>query len=114
MSEEVEVYDRTKVFALIIGLVSAGVLIYFFTMVIDFNEIGFNEVQLEVPIILEPGKDGIKDDYIKFLDFGISGDDIVDIQSTPCEIFSGNQSSLLSADNKYKVIFDQRRNECGL
>ncbi len=118
MSEEYEeVYDRTKVFALIIGLVSAGVLVVFF-LTVDFEQIKFPEIQLEeqtesqIPVQLEPGKDVIKDDYFKFIDFGISLDDIVDIQSMPCSVFSNNDT--LSTDSKYQNIFDQRRLECGL
>jgi len=124
MSEDYEeVYDRTKVFALIIGLVSIGVLIVFF-LTVDFEQIKIPqieipEIQLQeqtrsepIPDQLEPGKDVIKDDYFKYLDFGISIDDIVDIQSMPCSVFSANDT--LSTDSKYQNIFDQRRLECGL
>lgn len=119
MSEEYEeVFDRTKVFALIIGLVSVGVLIVFF-LTVDFEQIKIPEIQIpitetetQIPVQLEPGKDVIKDEYFKYIDFGISLDDIVDIQSMPCSVFSGNDT--LSTDSKYQNIFDQRRLECGL
>jgi len=118
LSEEYEeVYDRTKVFALIIGLVSVGVLIVFF-LTVDFEQITIPEIQFQeqtesqIPVQLEPGKDVIKDDYFKYIDFGISIDDIVDIQSMPCSTFGQNDS--LSTDSKYQNIFDQRRLECGL
>ena len=123
MSEEYEeVYDRTKVFALIIGLVSVGVLVVFF-LTVDFEQIKIPEIQIpeiqlqeqtesQIPVQLEPGKDVIKDDYFKYIDFGISIDDIVDIQSMPCSAFEQNDT--LSTDNKYQNIFDQRRLECGL
>ncbi len=122
MSEEYEEeFDRTKVFALIIGLVSVGVLIIFLATV-DFEQIVIPEIQLDetifetesqIPDQIEPGKDVIKDEYFKYLDFGISIDDIVDIQSIDCNVFH-NQNNSLSTDSKYENIFDQRRNECGL
>jgi len=121
LSEEYEeVFDRTKVFALIIGLVSVGVLIVFF-LTVDFEQIKIPEIPeiqlqeqtiIKPPVQLEPGKDVIKDDYFKYIDFGISIDDIVDIQSMPCESFG--QNGTLSTDSKYQNIFDQRRLECGL
>jgi len=131
LSEEYEeVFDRTKVFALIIGIVSVGVLIVFF-MTVDLEQIVIPEIvipEIEIPEIqlqeqtitepqipdeLEPGKDVIKDEYLKYLDFGLSMDDIVDIQSMSCSVFSSSNDTL-STDNKYQNIFDQRRLECEL
>ncbi len=121
MSEEYEEeYDRTKVFALIIGLVSVVVLIIFLATV-DFDQI-IPEIQLDetifetesqIPDQLEPGKGVIKDEYFQYLDFGLSIDDIVDIQSIDCNVFH-NQNNSLSTDSKYENIFNQRKNECGL
>lgn len=131
MSEDYEeVYDRTKVFALIIGLVSVGVLVVFF-LTVDLEQIVLPEIEIpkiEIPVIqlqeqtitepqipdeIEPGKDAIKDDYFKYLDFGLSMDDIVDIQSMPCSVFSSSNNTL-STEGKYQNIFDQRRLECEL
>lgn len=62
------------------------------------------------PIIDAEDKRGlIKPEYEKFIEFGITIDDIVDIQNMSCLSFDeGN----ISTDPKYAEIFEQRRTEC--
>ncbi len=62
------------------------------------------------PIINAEDKRGlIKPEYEKFIEFGITIDDIVDIQNMSCLSFDeGN----ISTDPKYAEIFEQRRTEC--
>jgi len=64
----------------------------------------------ESPIIeVEDKRDLIKPEYEKYIDFGITIDDIVDIQFMPCLSFEeGN----FSQESKYIEIFKQRRSEC--
>jgi len=52
----------------------------------------------------------VKPNYQKFVDFGISVDDIIDIQDMDCLAFEND--SLISKDPKYTMIFEQRRSEC--
>lgn len=57
----------------------------------------------------------IKPEYEKYLETGISEDDILDIQSMNCNWFDfNNASSVISDDPKYERIFEQRKSECGV
>ena len=125
MSEEYEeVFDRTKVFALIIGLVSVAVLIVFF-LTVDFEQIKIPEIEIPIEIpeieiqeqpVQQTTTENIKPEYQKYIEFGLTEDDIIDIQSMLCGFFDDeiNNGTELSTDSKYQNIFDQRRLECGL
>jgi hypothetical protein len=124
LSEEYEeVFDRTKVFALIIGLASVAVLIVFF-LTVDFEQIQIPEIQIPIEIpeieiqeqpVEQTRTENIKPEYQKYIEFGLTEDDIIDIQSMPCGFFDDTISNgtELSTDNKYETIFDQKRTECG-
>ena len=114
---------------------SVGVLILFLATVdfeqieipieipeIEIPEIEIPEIEIQEQVEQEPVQqtttENIKPEYQKYIEFGLTEDDIFDIQSMPCGIFddlatNGTQSQL-STDSKYETIFDQRRNECGL
>ena len=95
-----------------------------FFLTVDFEQIQIPEIQIPVmeiqeqPVIEQEQTttENIKPEYQKYIEFGLTEDDIIDIQSMPCSFFdvSVNNGTELSTDSKYQNIFDQRRLECGL
>ncbi len=121
MSEEYEeVYDFKKI--IIIGGIIALVVILSAWVFISINFESWLEFpnpildfpeflpEIELPDLPELTDLDIKPNYRKFLDFGISADDIQDIQNMDCISFENE--ALISTDPKYTMIFEERRSEC--
>ena len=132
-----EGYDLKKVGALILGIILAVIVVSMFIGLINIQipEITIPEMQTEqaqqtntepetmqeppqptpispviqVPEDIENKRELIKPEYEKYLDFGLSVDDIVDIQFLSCEIL---ETEDISQDPKFVQIFKQRLSEC--
>ena len=125
MSEEYEeVYDFKKIIIVggIIALVVILSALVFISINTDWFESFENWLEFPNPILDFPEfipkielptmnqDEDIKPNYRKFLDFGISADDIKDIQNMECITFENE--ALISKDPKYTMIFEERRSEC--
>lgn len=134
MAEEVEYeegYDLKKIGALALGIILVVIVVSMFFGLIEIPEITIPEIQTEqpntepetiqeqppapispvivVPEDIENKRELIKPEYEKYLNFGLSADDIVDIQFLSCEIL---ETEDVSEDPKYTQIFNQRLSEC--
>lgn len=124
MSESIEYggYDPKKV-GLLIGIIAIAIIILtalfgLFDIKYDFPKIEFPKTentesqQQEIDFVQQNTDQKLKlinENYIIYLDRGISADDIVDIQTMPCSLFGQNMTS---EDPKYIEILQQRSNEC--
>lgn len=110
MSEEYdEVYDFKKI-GIVIGVIGiVAIIVIFFAGLFTETLSEFMPV-IELPVLPELTDLDIKPNYRKFLDFGISADDIKDIQNMDCISFENE--ALISKDPKYTMIFEERRSEC--
>lgn len=113
MTEEIkEVIDYKKIL-IVIGLVSLGIVV-----LIIINPINITLPTIALPVLTEENKpvtektDPIKPEYQKYLDLGISYDDVLDFQDMECTIF--NTPEMISTDTKYTAIIEQRKIDCGL
>jgi len=121
-----EVFDFKKI-AIVIGIIGIVVIIVIFfaglftsslfntdfpNPILDFPEF-LPEIELPEMTQQQSIEDewlNVKTNYQKFVDFGISVDDILDIQDMDCSSFEND--SLISKDSKYTMIFEERRSEC--
>lgn len=121
MSEEEyeDEYDPKRIGALIIVLAVVSFILLVFFEIIDFGTFDFSSIELpktektnEVIETPNPNIEGIKPEYQKYIDFGISNDDIIDFQNLDCTVFEPENENLLSTDPKFEQIIQQRRSEC--
>lgn len=111
MTEEVkEVIDYKKIILVIIGIV---IPIAGFIVLNPGNYITLPTIQMQedIPIITEKTIP-VKPEYQKFLDLGVSYDDVLDFQDMDCTVF--NTPEMISTDTKYTSIIEQRKIDCGL
>lgn len=111
--EEYDGYDLKKIGILIGGcVIAAGIIL---TLLF-----GFIDIDIELPPIKIPKTESqpriidnnINPEYVKYLDFGISEDDIIDIQELDCIMFEPENANYMPNDTKYTEILNQRRAEC--
>lgn len=111
MTEEYkEVTDYKKILivsGIIGGIIAVGLSLYslddFGMLIPDFSE-------KQEPTELEKQLSMIQEEYKKFIDLGISADDVLNFQEMPCETF--NTPEMISTDPKYTAIIEQRRSDC--
>ena len=107
--KEVIDYKKIGLIGLVIGV--AILLIMLFIMPIFTQNIAPKEIE---KIVEQPEQNQIrpeiKPQYQKFIDLGITEDDVVDFQEMPCEIFDTPEK--ISPDPKYTAIIEQRKSEC--
>lgn len=112
MSEEFkEVTDYKKIF-IIAGIIVAGIAVLALLNPIQnitLPELIFNpQEEKQVTEKTIP----IKQEYEKYLDLGISYDDVLDFQDLPCQIF--DTPEMISPDSRFTAIIEQRKIDCGL
>lgn len=103
-----EVTDYKKI-GLVIGLVVCVAIILFLFLAskpFEFPETSMSQEQQLEQIKPQP----VREEYQKFIDLGLSIDDIIDFQEMPCETF--NTPEMISTDPKYTAIIEQRRSDC--
>ena len=127
--EEVEYeegYDLKKVGALILGIILVVIVATMFLGLINIEipeitipEITIPETQNQItndqtapqePTQVQIPNNNLRPEYEKYFDFGLSVDDIIDIQNMDCSVFTANGT--MSTDPKFTGIFEQRRSEC--
>lgn len=131
MSEEYElVFDYKKIALLIIGIMAVMLVVFIiisgelpsFLSEIKIPEIALPEIELPVQSTQPTTQEQIpqpeppeqmKGEYQQYLGFGLSEDDIIDIQSMNCSLFSQGNATM-SEDPKFTLIFEQRKAECDL
>lgn len=112
MTEEVkEVIDYKKIGIIAIICIGFAGLIFIVLSPI----LSIQLPQLNLPQIQEDQTektDQIKPEYQKYLELGISKDDVLDFQTMSCSVF--NTPELLSTDTKYTSIIEQKKIECNI
>lgn len=112
MSETQYVTDYKKIGMVAIGC-GVGLGILFFILGgqnISFPTLSIPENQPSQQ--LTEKTDQIKSEYQKYLELGISKDDILDFQMMSCAIF--DTPEMLSTDTKYTSIIEQKKIECNV
>lgn len=110
MSETTEYVTDYKKIGIIAIACGIGLGVLFFTL---GQNISFPTLPMQdQPEQLTEKTDQIKQEYKKYLDLGISTDDILDFQSMPCSIF--DTPEMLSTDTKYTSIIEQKKIECNI
>lgn len=105
MTEEVkEVVDYKKIVLVIIGILFA-IAVFVYINPGNYIILPTIEIQEELPITEKTTQ--IKPEYEKFLDLGISYDDIIDFQDMDCTIF--NTPERISQDSKFISIIEQKK-----
>lgn len=110
MSETQYVTDYKK-----IGLIAiiCGIIFSIFFIVISGSlPILSSPIAENQPQELTEKTDQIKPEYQKYLELGISKDDVLDFQTMSCSVF--NTPELLSTDTKYTSIIEQKKIECNI
>ena len=117
MSEYKEVTDFRKI-ALVVALpiLLASFAIYFLQSTqIEFPEIEIPTIIIEeeqVAVITEPM---IREEYRRFLNKGVSVDDVFNFQELSCATFDvPEDQQITTLIDQHQEIFDQRRLECNL
>lgn len=112
--EEYEVVDFKKIGLFATMIVLGGILVAVYIGGVDFPTIDLPEKTVfnanEQNTHVQDQR--INSEYRKYIDLGISEDDILNIQELPCEAFESPEN--LSTDPKYELIFNQRQSDCGL
>lgn len=107
MSEQyVTDYKKIGLIAIICGLI-LGIVYFMITGLPSISTTDTQEIQQ-----LTEKTDQIKPEYQKYIDLGISHDDILDFQDMSCSIF--NTPEMLSTDTKYTSIIEQKKIECNI
>ena len=121
MAEEFkEVTDYKKIF-LVAGIIVVGVIVFALVNPLKFE----STFDIKIPEIIpensffegEPKIDTektsqIKPEYLKYLDLGLTYDDILDFQDLPCSTF--DTPEIISTDSKYTAIIEQRKIDCNI
>lgn len=110
MSETQYVTDYKKIGIIAVACgIGFGVLFFTLGQNITFPTLQMQENQAEQ---LTEKTDQIKQEYKKFVDLGISKDDILDFQVMSCSVF--DTPEMLSTDTKYTSIIEQKKIECNI
>ncbi len=120
MSEEYElVFDYKKIALLIIGIMAVMLVVFIIIsgeLPSFLSEIKIPEIDLPVQSTPQPEPEPLgqmKGEYQQYLGFGLTEDDIIDIQNMNCNLFSQGNATI-SEDPKFTLIFEQRKAECGI
>lgn len=106
-----EVLDYKKI-GLVVGIIAvAGIIGYFFLTGYSLELPNIPGTNFEIPEMVPNQLDQVKPQYEKFIDFGLSEDDILDFQNLPCDVLH-NQPELISQEPKFEAIKTQREIEC--
>jgi len=111
-----EVVDFKKIGLIATILILGSIIIAVYVLGMDFPTIEIPEInsneQIEPETETIQADPRIRDEYKKYIDFGLSEDDILNIQELPCEAFETKEN--FSQDPKYGMIFQQRESECSV
>jgi hypothetical protein len=111
-SQFVEVWDYPKIAGFIGLMLMASLMVLWITDVIDLNIIGKTIKELKLPdtVSIPQIQGSVTEPYQKFLDFGLTADEIVFYQNMNCNNFQ----NVTLADSRFGGIFEQKKLECGL
>lgn len=112
-------YDLKKIGAIAIIVIGLAFISFYFVYPENYSWVNLSNISeflwqnMDSGSILEDKvNENIKTDYTKYLEFGITEDDVIDIQSLDCSMFLESNKHLMPNDTKYDAILEQRRAEC--
>lgn len=114
-----EVVDFKKIGLIVTILILGSIITAVYIFGMDFPNIDLTQPKNES--VQQPITEGdtqsqidprIRNDYKKYIEFGLSQDDILNIQELPCEAFETPEN--FSQEPKYELIFQQRQSECAI